>query len=70
MLGILHLVRPCSKKICRCYDKAFKLALYIPINKMDEIENENKINDLYTKYKLCSEYNEEFIFNISPKKKD
>ena len=35
-----------------------------------DIENENKIIDLYTKYKLCSEYNEEFILNISPKKKD
>ena len=70
MLRILHLVRPCSKNLCKCYNKALKLALYIPIDKMDEIENANKINNLYTTYKLCSEYNEEFIFDVSPKKKD
>lgn len=70
MLRILHLVRPCSKNVCKCHNKALKLALYIPIDEMDEIDNENKINDLLTTYKLCSEYNEEFIFDISPKKKD
>ena len=70
MLKLLHLVRPCSKKMCKCYSKAFKLALYIPINKKDEIENHKKINDLYNIYKLCSKHNKEFNFDTVIKKKD
>jgi hypothetical protein len=38
-LGILHLMRPCSKKVCKCYDKAVKLTLHLPISKDDEKQN-------------------------------
>ena len=70
MLGLLHLMRPCSKKVCRCYDKAVKLTLHLPISKDDEIENQNKINELYTIYKLCTDYDGTNLHSYISKKKD
>ena len=42
MFSLLRSVRPCSKRICGCYDRAIKLSLYLPIDKDDEIENDKK----------------------------
>ena len=54
MLGVLNLMRPCSKKVCKCYDKAVRLTLHLPISKDDEITNNKKINELYLYYKICT----------------
>ncbi len=54
-LGLIGLVRPCSKKICKCCENAIKLSLRIPISKVDEKETVNKMNNLYYKYRLCSQ---------------
>ncbi len=55
MLGLLHLMRPCSKKVCKCYDKAVRLTLHLPISKDDDKKNKEKINDLYLNYKICTD---------------
>jgi len=53
-LGVLVLMRPCSKKICKCYDQAIKLSLRIPISKPDEKKIIKDIDKLYIHYRLCT----------------
>ena len=69
MFELLQLMRPCSKKICRCYKSAINLSLYIPIDKADELVNKNRINQLYTKYKLCNGYRGCDLHSFISKKK-
>jgi len=69
MLELLQLMRPCSKKMCICYNQAIKLSLYIPISKSDELQNTVKINHLYTKYKLCAGYRGCDLHSFVSKKK-
>ena len=53
MFSLLRSVRPCSKRICGCYDRAIKLSLYLPIDKEDEIENDKKKDELRKMYNIC-----------------
>ena len=53
MFSLLRSVRPCSKRICGCYDRALKLSLYLPIDKDDEIENDKKKEELRNVYSIC-----------------
>jgi len=55
MFRLIHSIRPCSKRICGCYDRAVKLALYLPINKDDEKRNNKKIDDLHIVYNMCTQ---------------
>ena len=53
MFSLLRSVRPCSKRICGCYDRALKLSLYLPIDKDDEIENDKKKDELRRVHNIC-----------------
>ena len=53
MFSLLRSVRPCSKRICGCYDRAINLSLYLPIDKDDEIENDKKKDELRKVYSIC-----------------
>ena len=48
-------VSNCCRQTCVCGDRVRELLIKIPLNKKEELENEDKISEMNRQLKICKE---------------